>query len=104
VTHLRKRCWKNMILMTLYSTGMRCGEAVQLKGADIDKELMLVHIRAGRAGATGTCRSARDSRTPSPYRLPSREMAGDRSSPQRARIPPVRPPHSKTVYPPKLHM
>ena len=36
------------ILMTLYSTGMRCGEAVQLKAADIDKELMLVHIRAGK--------------------------------------------------------
>ena len=36
------------ILMTLYSTGMRCGEAVQLKATDIDKELMLVHIRAGK--------------------------------------------------------
>ena len=36
------------ILMTLYSTGMRRGELVQLKSGDIDKELMLVHIREGK--------------------------------------------------------
>jgi len=36
------------ILMTLYSTGMRCAELVQLKAADIDKELMLVHIHEGK--------------------------------------------------------
>src|ERR1035437_5572269 len=36
------------ILMTLYSTGMRRAELVQLKAADIDKELMLVHIREGK--------------------------------------------------------
>ena len=36
------------ILMTLYSTGMRRNEVVQLKAADIDKELMLVHIRQGK--------------------------------------------------------
>jgi site-specific recombinase XerD len=36
------------ILMTLYSTGMRRGELVQLKASDIDKELMLVHIREGK--------------------------------------------------------
>jgi len=36
------------ILMTLYGTGMRRGELVQLKAADIDKELMLVHIREGK--------------------------------------------------------
>ena len=36
------------MLMTLYSTGMRCGELVQLKASDIDKELMLVHIRQGK--------------------------------------------------------
>ena len=36
------------ILMTLYSTGMRRAELVQLKAGDIDKELMLVHIRAGK--------------------------------------------------------
>jgi integrase/recombinase XerD len=36
------------ILMTLYSTGMRRAELVQLKATDIDKELMLVHIREGK--------------------------------------------------------
>jgi integrase/recombinase XerD len=36
------------ILMTLYSTGMRRGELVELKASDIDKELMLVHIRQGK--------------------------------------------------------
>ncbi len=38
------------ILMTLYSTGIRRGELVQLKAPDIDKELMLVHIRHGKGG------------------------------------------------------
>jgi site-specific recombinase XerD len=36
------------ILMTLYSTGMRRAELVQLKASDINKELMLVHIRQGK--------------------------------------------------------
>jgi integrase/recombinase XerD len=36
------------ILMTLYSTGVRRAELVQLKVTDIDKELMLVHIRQGK--------------------------------------------------------
>jgi site-specific recombinase XerD len=36
------------ILMTLYSTGMRRAEIVQLKASDIDKERMLVHIRQGK--------------------------------------------------------
>ena len=36
------------MLMILYSTGMRRGEVVQLKAADIDKERMLVHIREGK--------------------------------------------------------
>ena len=36
------------ILMILYSTGMRRGEVVQLRAADIDKERMLVHIREGK--------------------------------------------------------
>jgi integrase/recombinase XerD len=34
--------------MTLYSTGMRRAEIVQLKASDIDKERMLVHIRQGK--------------------------------------------------------
>jgi integrase/recombinase XerD len=36
------------ILMTLYSTGIRRAELVQLKASDIDKELMLVHIHEGK--------------------------------------------------------
>ena len=36
------------ILMTLYSTGIRRAELVHLKASDIDKELMLVHIREGK--------------------------------------------------------
>jgi len=36
------------ILMALYSTGMRRAELVQLKADDIDKELMVVHIREGK--------------------------------------------------------
>ncbi len=36
------------ILMTLYSTGMRRSELVQLKSTDIDAERMMVHIRAGK--------------------------------------------------------
>jgi len=36
------------MLMTLYSTGMRRAELVQLKATDIDKELMLVHIHEGK--------------------------------------------------------
>jgi integrase/recombinase XerD len=38
------------VLMTLYSTGMRLGELVRLKVSDIDKELMVVHIRQGKGG------------------------------------------------------
>jgi integrase/recombinase XerD len=36
------------MLMTLYSTGMRVGELVQLKAGDIDSQRMLVHIRQGK--------------------------------------------------------
>src|SRR5208283_3653434 len=36
------------ILMTLYSTGVRRAEVVQLKASDIDTERMLVHIRQGK--------------------------------------------------------
>ncbi len=38
------------ILMTLYSTGARLAELVRLKVSDIDKELMVVHIRQGKGG------------------------------------------------------
>ena len=36
------------ILMTLYSTGMRCAELAHLRCEDIDKERMVVSIRQGK--------------------------------------------------------
>lgn len=38
------------ILMTLYSTGMRCSELCHLRPEDIDKERMVVRIRQGKGG------------------------------------------------------
>lgn len=38
------------ILMTLYSTGVRCSELCHLKPEDIDKERMVVRIRQGKGG------------------------------------------------------
>ena len=38
------------ILMTLYSTGMRCSELCHLRVEDIDKERMVVRIRQGKGG------------------------------------------------------
>jgi integrase/recombinase XerD len=38
------------ILMTLYSTGMRCSELSHLRPEDIDKERMVVRIRQGKGG------------------------------------------------------
>ncbi|HEY2011915.1 MAG TPA: site-specific integrase [Bryobacteraceae bacterium] len=38
------------ILMTLYSTGMRCSELTHLQPQDIDKERMVIHIRHGKGG------------------------------------------------------
>jgi len=38
------------IVATLYSTGLRIGELVNLKIADIDKENMLIHVRLGKGG------------------------------------------------------
>jgi integrase/recombinase XerD len=36
------------ILMTLYSTGMRCAELCHLQVTDIDKERMVIHIHQGK--------------------------------------------------------
>jgi len=36
------------MLMTLYSTGMRCGELVQLQVKDLDSQRMVIHIRQGK--------------------------------------------------------
>ncbi len=38
------------ILMTLYSTGIRCSELCHLRVEDIDKERMVVRIRLGKGG------------------------------------------------------
>jgi integrase/recombinase XerD len=38
------------ILMTLYSTGMRCSELVNLKIADIDSKRMMIRIHCGKGG------------------------------------------------------
>jgi integrase/recombinase XerD len=38
------------ILMTLYSTGIRCSELCHLRPADIDKERMVIRIRQGKGG------------------------------------------------------
>jgi len=38
------------ILMTLYSTGVRCAELCHLRPEDIDKERMVVRIRQGKGG------------------------------------------------------
>jgi integrase/recombinase XerD len=39
-----------IMLMTLYSTGMRCSELCHLRVEDIDKERMVVRIRQGKGG------------------------------------------------------
>ena len=36
------------LLATLYSTGLRCAEAQQLKITDIDSQRMMVHVREGK--------------------------------------------------------
>ena len=38
------------ILMTLYSTGIRCSELCHLRPEDIDKERMVIRIRQGKGG------------------------------------------------------
>jgi site-specific recombinase XerD len=38
------------IIATLYSTGLRIEELVNLKVADIDRENMLIHVRQGKGG------------------------------------------------------
>jgi integrase/recombinase XerD len=36
------------LIATLYSTGLRCAEAQQLKVSDIDSQSMVVHVREGK--------------------------------------------------------
>ena len=47
------------MLMTLYSTGIRRAELCRLQVCDIDSQRKLMHIRAGKGGATAPCRDAR---------------------------------------------
>jgi integrase/recombinase XerD len=39
-----------VVLMTLYSTGLRRAELCQLKVSDIDSERMVIHVRQGKGG------------------------------------------------------
>ena len=41
---------RRTIVMTLYSTGIRCSELCHLKVCDIDSERMVIHIHKGKGG------------------------------------------------------
>ncbi|MBF0233682.1 MAG: tyrosine-type recombinase/integrase [Desulfamplus sp.] len=49
INRLEKRRYK-ACLFTIYSMGLRLGEGLSLKVADIDSECMKVHIRHGKGG------------------------------------------------------
>jgi hypothetical protein len=41
---------RRTMVMTLYSTGIRCSELCHLKVSDIDSERMVIHVRKGKGG------------------------------------------------------
>src|SRR5260370_16084464 len=41
---------RRTMVMTLYSTGIRCSELCHLKVSDIDSERMVIHIHKGKGG------------------------------------------------------
>jgi integrase/recombinase XerD len=51
--------YQRTILMTLYSTGMRCAELTCLKIVDIDSKRMMVRINCGKGGKDRDVPSAR---------------------------------------------
>jgi site-specific recombinase XerD len=75
------------MLMTLYSTGMRRSELVQLKVSDIDSPRMVIHIRQGKGSKDRdvplssklleTLREYWRSMKPKNYLFPSREGGGE---------------------------
>jgi site-specific recombinase XerD len=44
-----------VLLMTVYGSGLRIGEAVNLKPTDIDSKNMQIHIRGGKGGKDRYC-------------------------------------------------
>jgi len=49
ITNIKHR----LILMLIYSAGLRVSEVVKLKPGDIDAERKLIHIKGGKVGKTG---------------------------------------------------
>jgi site-specific recombinase XerD len=45
---------RRTMVMTLYSTGVRCAELCHLKVSDIDSDRMVIHVRKAREAATAT--------------------------------------------------
>jgi integrase/recombinase XerD len=43
-----------MVSMTAYAGGLRIGEACRLRPEDIDRARMLIHVRLGKGGRTGS--------------------------------------------------
>jgi site-specific recombinase XerD len=41
---------RRTMVMTLYSTGIRCSELCHLKVSDIDSERMVIHVHKGKGG------------------------------------------------------
>ena len=50
LSHARKKPRHYAIVATLYSTGLRISELVDLKISDIDSKNMLLHVRQGKGG------------------------------------------------------
>ena len=81
--------YQRTILMTLYSTGMRCAELACLKVADIDSKRMMIRIRCGKGGKDRdvplspklleTLREYWRWMKPQKYLFPSRYKAGKES-------------------------
>jgi integrase/recombinase XerD len=81
--------YQRAILMTLYSTGMRCAELASLKIADIDSQRMMIRIHCGKGGKDRdvplspklleTLREYWRWMKPQTYLFPSRYKAGKES-------------------------
>ena len=56
VISLTRQLRYQVYFLTLYSMGLRLGEAVSLRVGDIDSQMMQVHIRDAKDGQLPTCR------------------------------------------------
>jgi site-specific recombinase XerD len=54
-----KNLYRRMLLMTLYGTGLRRSELLELKVGDIDSQRMVVRVERGKGGRAARCRSVR---------------------------------------------